>query len=73
MLTIGDCLSEGRLRAESDAPTLNDFLQMRVTQPLPERWRRNHYRLLEFVEEAWAIIEPRAFTPGWHIEAECQH
>lgn len=30
--------------------------------------------LRAYVEEAWPIVEPGAvFTPGWHIDAACEH
>ena len=37
-----------------------------------ERARR---RLVEFVRQAWHVVEPRsrAFVPGWHIDALAEH
>ncbi len=38
-----------------------------VNQELCER------SLWAFVQEAWNIIEPTPFVPGWHIKAVCDH
>lgn len=29
--------------------------------------------LRQFVEQAWPTIEPQVFTPGWHLDAVCEH
>ncbi len=29
--------------------------------------------LWQFVQQAWPVVEPDEFVPGWHIEAICQH
>lgn len=34
----------------------------------------NDLSLLEFVEQAWKVVEPASpFVSGWHIEAICEH
>jgi predicted phage terminase large subunit-like protein len=29
--------------------------------------------LREFIEQAWRVVEPRSFVPGWHIDLICDH
>ena len=36
-------------------------------------WSRERYSLLQFVQDAWHVMESEPFIPGWHLEAFAQH
>ena len=38
---------------------------------IEREWARRHLR--EFVRQAWPVLEPEAFVPGWHVDAICEH
>lgn len=41
--------------------------------PMDDPWSRARYPLIQFVEEAWHVIEPKPFIQGWHIQGFCRH
>ena len=41
--------------------------------PKDDTWSRDRYPLLQFVQEAWPVLEPKPYIHGWYIDALCQH
>lgn len=52
---------------------MTDSLHKQIAAELLSR-RKAEASLYEFVKQAWPVVEGgREFTPGWHIDAICEH
>lgn len=61
-------------RGPAQQTVIHDALLGRPrTLEVDDPWSRERYPLMQFIREAWHVIEPREFVEGWHIEAVVLH
>ena len=63
MLSLGG--AQGLLTPDSA-----QIATQRYTQVTAETCRRD---LRKFIRKAWPLVDPKTFTPAWHIDAIAEH